>query len=98
MNICKACNLLEGLNKGLPKLGIGKTHRLRKTHNLEPSYSLNSSVMSLSLKSSQLSINCDSETDSCNNNNNDDSKECCTNKKSCCSKKNFTKLDSITDS
>ena len=98
MNICKACNLLEGLNKGLPKLGIGKTHRLRKMHNLEPSYSLNSSVMSLSLKSSQLSINCDSETDSCNKNNNDDSKECCTNKKSCCSKKNFTKLDSITDS
>ena len=23
--LCKACILLEGLNKGLPKLGIGKT-------------------------------------------------------------------------
>ena len=23
--VCKACILLEGLNKGLPKLGIGKT-------------------------------------------------------------------------
>ncbi|XP_065057858.1 cytoplasmic tRNA 2-thiolation protein 1-like [Rhopilema esculentum] len=24
---CKACVMLEGLNKGLPKLGIGKTHK-----------------------------------------------------------------------
>jgi cytoplasmic tRNA 2-thiolation protein 1 len=30
MKLCKACNLLEGLNSGLPKLGIGKTNRLRK--------------------------------------------------------------------
>ncbi|XP_033635386.1 cytoplasmic tRNA 2-thiolation protein 1-like [Asterias rubens] len=28
--LCKACVLLEGLNKGLPKLGIGKEHRERK--------------------------------------------------------------------
>ena len=35
MNICKACNLLEGLNRGLPKLGIGKTDRLRKKYNLD---------------------------------------------------------------
>uniref|UniRef100_A0AAV2MTT5 Beta/gamma crystallin 'Greek key' domain-containing protein n=1 Tax=Knipowitschia caucasica TaxID=637954 RepID=A0AAV2MTT5_KNICA len=26
--LCKACVLLEGLNRGLPKLGIGKHHRL----------------------------------------------------------------------
>ncbi len=25
MEVCKACVLLEGLNKGLPKLGVGKT-------------------------------------------------------------------------
>ena len=97
MNICKACNLLEGLNKGLPKLGIGKTHRLRKQHNLEPSYSLNSSVMSLSLKSSQLSISCDSESENCNNNDNNNSNECCSNNKNCCSQKNFNKLESISD-
>ncbi|CAG8581346.1 nucleotidyltransferase [Rhizophagus irregularis] len=30
--LCKACVLLEGLNRGLPKLGIGKTHRMRKIH------------------------------------------------------------------
>ena len=30
MMLCKACNLLDGLNSGLPKLGIGKTSRLRK--------------------------------------------------------------------
>ncbi|CAH1798254.1 unnamed protein product [Owenia fusiformis] len=28
--VCKACVLLEGLNKGLPKLGIGKPHKIRK--------------------------------------------------------------------
>jgi len=27
---CKACVLLEGLNKGKPRLGIGKTHRITK--------------------------------------------------------------------
>ncbi|CAG8803024.1 24770_t:CDS:2, partial [Racocetra persica] len=25
--LCKACMLLEGLNRGLPKLGIGKNFR-----------------------------------------------------------------------
>eukprot|EP00128_Syssomonas_multiformis_P002783 Colp12_sorted_trinity150504_noHs@33336 len=30
--LCKACVLLEGLNKGIPKLGIGKTRKLRKQH------------------------------------------------------------------
>lgn len=90
MNICKACNLLEGLNKGLPKLGIGKTHRLRKQFNLEPSYSLNSSVMSLSLKSSQLSINNDTDTE-CNNKNN-----CCSKQDNCCNQKT-NKLESIID-
>ena len=90
MNICKACNLLEGLNKGLPKLGIGKTHRLRKQFNLEPSYSLNSSVMSLSLKSSQLSINNDTDSE-CNNKNN-----CCSKQDNCCNQKT-NKLESIID-
>lgn len=28
-NICKACVMLEGLNKGLPKLGIGKSSRVK---------------------------------------------------------------------
>ncbi|XP_072036461.1 cytoplasmic tRNA 2-thiolation protein 1-like [Amphiura filiformis] len=28
--ICKACMLLEGLNKGLPKLAIGKPHKARQ--------------------------------------------------------------------
>ncbi|EPZ35714.1 hypothetical protein ROZALSC1DRAFT_27134 [Rozella allomycis CSF55] len=30
--VCKACVLLEGLNKGLPMLGVGDTKRLRKKH------------------------------------------------------------------
>ena len=30
MEICKACLLLEGLNKGLPKLGIGKSSKVKK--------------------------------------------------------------------
>lgn len=29
-NICKACMLLEGLNRGLPKLGIGKSSKANK--------------------------------------------------------------------
>lgn len=28
--ICKACVLLEGLNKGLPRLGIGKSSKVRR--------------------------------------------------------------------
>ena len=30
MDICKACLLLEGLNKGLPKLGIGKSSKVKR--------------------------------------------------------------------
>lgn len=29
MRICKACVMLEGLNKGLPKLGIGKSSKVK---------------------------------------------------------------------
>lgn len=28
--ICKACILLEGLNRGLPKLGIGKSNKVKQ--------------------------------------------------------------------
>lgn len=28
--VCKACTLLEGLNKGLPKLGIGKSSKAKR--------------------------------------------------------------------
>lgn len=28
--ICKACVLLEGLNKGLPRLGIGKSSKVKR--------------------------------------------------------------------
>ncbi|XP_052815111.1 cytoplasmic tRNA 2-thiolation protein 1-like [Mya arenaria] len=31
--VCKACVMLEGLNKGLPRLGIGKTHKERRKMN-----------------------------------------------------------------
>ncbi|GCB75759.1 hypothetical protein scyTo_0020393, partial [Scyliorhinus torazame] len=35
--LCKACALLEGLNRGLPKLGIGKHHKLHnRLLNKEP--------------------------------------------------------------
>lgn len=30
-DICKACMLLEGLNRGLPKLGIGKSSKATKS-------------------------------------------------------------------
>ncbi|ELU09290.1 hypothetical protein CAPTEDRAFT_102102 [Capitella teleta] len=33
-DVCKACLLLEGLNKGMPKLGIGKPHKVRKVRDI----------------------------------------------------------------
>ena len=33
--VCKACVMLEGLNRGLPKLGIGKTHKVRRLAGLD---------------------------------------------------------------
>lgn len=35
--LCKACILLEGLNKGLPKLGIGKTPKTYRTEGVSNS-------------------------------------------------------------
>ncbi len=34
--VCKACVMLEGLNQGLPKLGIGKPHKVRRLAGLSP--------------------------------------------------------------
>ncbi|CAJ0646204.1 6834_t:CDS:2 [Entrophospora sp. SA101] len=34
--LCKACVLLEGLNRGLPRFGIGKTHKMRKLYGDTP--------------------------------------------------------------
>ena len=85
MSLCKACNLLEGLNKGLPKLGIGKTNRLRKQFNLSPAYSLNSSMASnLNLsKTSQLSsLN---NVNECSSNCECDENEKTNRNKTCCS-------------
>ncbi|KAG1658678.1 Cytoplasmic tRNA 2-thiolation protein 1 [Nymphon striatum] len=39
-DICKACVLLEGLNKGLPRLGIGKTSKVKKSGNFKANPSL----------------------------------------------------------
>lgn len=102
MNLCKACNLLEGLNRGLPKLGIGKTQRLRKQFNLTPSYSLNSSMASLSLKSSELSLNCENigecgSGSCCNNNNNKIKESSCCNSKNCCSTNSINQMNIIKD-
>ncbi len=55
MTICKACNLLEGLNKGLPKLGIGQTQRLRKRYNLTPAFSNSTTTSTNSLNAPSLS-------------------------------------------
>ncbi|XP_038059022.1 cytoplasmic tRNA 2-thiolation protein 1-like [Patiria miniata] len=42
--LCKACVLLEGLNKGLPKLGIGKEHKERKKLALLQAQSFNQTI------------------------------------------------------
>jgi len=94
MNLCKACNLLEGLNKGIAKLGIGKTHRLRKQYNLTPSYSLNSSMASL--RSSELSLNSE---DLCSNNDKNNNESCCNRNEKCCKSNSKTaELEAIPDS
>lgn len=31
--ICKACIMLEGLNRGLPKLGVGKSNKIKRMMN-----------------------------------------------------------------
>jgi cytoplasmic tRNA 2-thiolation protein 1 len=94
MNLCKACNLLEGLNKGIAKLGIGITHRLRKQYNLTPSYSLNSSMASL--RSSELSLNSE---DLCSNNDKNNNESCCNRNEKCCKSNSKTaELEAIPDS
>jgi uncharacterized protein (TIGR00269 family) len=98
MNLCKACNLLEGLNKGLPKLGIGKTQRLRKQYNLTPAYSLNSSMATLSLRSSQISLEsrgeCDNaEGSSCGN----EAGSCCKNSDQRACNSSYTKLADLSE-
>jgi cytoplasmic tRNA 2-thiolation protein 1 len=94
MNLCKACNLLEGLNKGIAKLGIGKTHRLRKQYNLTPSYSLNSSMASL--RSSELSLNSE---DLCSINDKNNNESCCNRNERCCKSNSKTaELEAIPDS
>jgi len=42
--ICKACVLLEGLNRGLPKLGIGKSNKIKKIINLHIDKKINNKV------------------------------------------------------
>ncbi|KAI0227936.1 Cytoplasmic tRNA 2-thiolation protein 1 [Lamellibrachia satsuma] len=34
--VCKACMMLEGLNQGLPRLGIGKPHKVRRLAGQSP--------------------------------------------------------------
>jgi len=55
--LCKACVMLEGLNRGLPKLGIGKTHRGKGKIILDSlvQESLSSSSSASSLMSSMTS-------------------------------------------
>ncbi|KAG0199699.1 nucleotidyltransferase [Mortierella sp. NVP41] len=47
--LCKACLLLEGLNKGLPQLGIGHTTKIRRMHEAANLASGLSSPVSVSL-------------------------------------------------
>lgn len=48
--MCKACVLLDGLNKGLPKLAIGSNNKTRKI------YSVSSSSLAASSSSSSSSL------------------------------------------
>ena len=53
--VCKACVLLEGLNKGKPKLGIGKSSRLKERMENSPDDLVGSeSLEKLNLKEKSL--------------------------------------------
>lgn len=45
--LCKACLLLEGLNKGLPQLGIGHTTKIRRIHEAAQNLEYGSSTTDL---------------------------------------------------
>jgi len=62
--VCKACVLLEGLNKGLPKLGIGKSSKVKKTIN------------DLKLLKSQAKSGCCGGKGKCTSSSNSSSKQC----------------------
>jgi cytoplasmic tRNA 2-thiolation protein 1 len=48
MEVCKACIMLEGLNKGMPRLGVGKSSKAKSNiASRSPSVSLASSSSSL---------------------------------------------------
>ncbi|XP_062510516.1 cytoplasmic tRNA 2-thiolation protein 1-like [Corticium candelabrum] len=49
--LCKACLLLEGLNRGLPKLGIGKTHKAKLDKVLRDTKQMEDNVEGESLES-----------------------------------------------
>jgi len=65
--LCKACVLLEGLNRGLPKLGIGKAQRGKGKAILDSviqdSLARNASKLSLASSASNSSLN--SQPDQC---------------------------------
>ncbi|KAJ3286471.1 cytosolic thiouridylase subunit Ctu1 [Borealophlyctis nickersoniae] len=51
--LCKACVLLEGLNRGLPKLGIGNADKIRRDNNAEKDADIGRTIQHFS----ELSVN-----------------------------------------
>ncbi|KAL4714074.1 hypothetical protein ACJJTC_008428 [Scirpophaga incertulas] len=103
--ICKACVLLEGLNKGLPKLGIGKSSKAKRMlaeYNSKQQTLLENGKQELD---NNIAINnCSSNSKSCNSglysNENIELKESVGNKSKCCSGKcnNLNNKENVTSS
>lgn len=94
--VCKACVLLEGLNKGLPKLGIGKTSKAKKMleeYNAKQSEKLEQAVKDLDVTNDRKNSSCcASSRGNCRNKitngateNSDNNKKCDTNCAGTCS-------------
>ncbi|XP_004921604.1 cytoplasmic tRNA 2-thiolation protein 1 [Bombyx mori] len=99
--VCKACVLLEGLNKGLPKLGIGKSSKVKK---LLDEYNTRQNNLETAVKDLEDCNITDKKTSkTCKNISNGfkqkecNATNCCTNKTERNVEKNNEKLQTVLD-
>ncbi|XP_063821482.1 cytoplasmic tRNA 2-thiolation protein 1 [Ostrinia nubilalis] len=92
--VCKACVLLEGLNKGLPRLGVGKSSKAKKmlaeynVRQKQEKTALEKAIVDLNDSTNEVISNKLSKSKSCRTGNDEivNNEDKCSNKK-CCSGK-----------
>lgn len=100
--VCKACVLLEGLNKGLPKLGIGKSSKAKRMlEEYHAKEAQNNTVLEDAIKdlnNTSISDNSSKRISEKNNENKENTSNDACNKNNCCggSCKSKTSVDPAT--